>query len=211
MADDIWFEGPEYLLAAAVVGVAVLAGGLYIVNNPAAPWQLEAAASSAFSAAGTTQVSANMTLHLPVHDVQYLNRQYKELNRKQHDGVGEQAYCLSLVGNRLSVQQAGTLKASEDKITYTLSNCVKPVATLHFHPPYGDPVLSGPDTAVNGRFNDKRALLDSSGLLFSCVMAGLIREEPGANPAALKCYLPPESGYIGDTFPEVPVEVVAGG
>lgn len=210
MPDDIWFEGPEYLLAAALVGVAVLAGTVYIVNNPAAPWQLEAAYGSVFSAAGAAKVTANTTLQLPVEDAQYLNRAYKDLNQVQNDGVGEQAYCLSLVGDRLSVQQAGTIEASESKVKYTLSNCIEPVASLHYHPPGSEPVLSGPDTAVNEEFNDKRALLDS-GLQFSCVQSGVTTTESGQRTAALRCYLPPESGYVGDTFPEIPVEIVAGG
>lgn len=210
MVDDIWFEGPEYLLAVALVGVAVLAGTIYVVQNPASPWQAEAAYSAVFSAAAT-DVTANTTLMLPVEDAQYLNRQYKELNQKQGDGVGEQGYCVSLVGNRLSVQQAGTLAASEDKVSFTTANCKFPngvVGLLHFHPPYSEPELSGPETAVDERFNDKRTLVASEFRL-SCVMAGLIPDEPGKQPAALQCYLPPESGYVGDTFPAVPVEIVA--
>ena len=209
MSDDIWFEGPEYFLAAALVAVAVLAGTLYVVQNPAAPWQLEAAYSGVFSAAAG-EVSENTTLRLPVEDAAYLNRAYEELNTREGDGVGEQAYCLSLVGNRLSVQQAGTLTASEDKVSFSPANCRLPngvVGYLHFHPKYGDPVLSGPDTAVDERFNDKRTLLDSD-VRLSCVQAGLVPEKDGAEPAALKCYLPPESGYVGDTFPEVPVNVI---
>lgn len=208
MADDIWFEGPEYLLAAALVGFAVLGTLVYVQMNPAAPWQFEAAYSSVFSMADSNEVTANTTLELPVEDAKYLNRAYTDLNVQRGDGVGEQGYCLSLVGNRLSVQQAGTVEASEERVVFRTANCLDPQAILHFHPQWSEPVLSGPDTSVDEEFNDKRALLESD-FQFSCVMAGPIPEEPGKEPAALQCYLPPESGYIGDTFPAVPVEIVA--
>ena len=212
MPDDFWLEPAElvWIPILAVFGASILL--LYVWANPAAPWQAEAVVSTAFSVAGSGQVTANTTLVLPVEDAAYLNRAYRDLNTRTGDSVGEQGYCIDVVNGRMSVQQAGTLKASESSVTFTTANCFlgsvsdSPKGILHFHPLGSDPELSGPDTSVHPEMNDKSTLL-SSGFVFSCVQAGIIPEEPGADPAALKCYMKPASGDIDDVFPEVPVVI----
>lgn len=205
---DSWREvGAALLVIAAVVFGAML----YVQANPGAPWQLEAVYSSAFSVADEP-VTAEETLELPQSEAEYLNRVYRDLNAGRTERVGEQAYCIDLVDRRMSVQQAGTIEASEHQVRFTTANCLfssQSRGLLHFHPPQSRPVLSGPDTAVNGDSNDKESFLASS-FEVSCVQAGLMTEDVGDRTRALRCYVKPASGDIDDEFPEVPVEIVAG-
>ncbi|QLG61980.1 hypothetical protein [Halorarum salinum] len=197
-------------VALALTATFVFAGAMvYVQQNPGAPWQLEAMYSSAFSLAGDQAITADTPLELPQEDAQYLNRVYRELNTRSGDEVGEQGYCLDVVNGRLSVQQAGTIEAREDRVTYTTANCLfrgSIAGTAHFHPPSSRPVLSGPSTSAHPDFNDKLALLESSHR-FSCVQAGLMTTTPGDQTRAFRCYLKPASGEITDEFPEIRVEV----
>lgn len=196
----------ELLFILVVAGLVAGGSFLYVQQNPAAPWQLEAAVSNLFSTA--TTVNESTTLTLPQEDAEYLNRAYRDLNMREGDRVGEQAYCIDLIENRMSVQQAGTLEAREDRVRFTLDNCLfEPDAVAHFHPLGSDPVLSGPDTAVNGESNDKDTFLQMENIQISCVQAGAMTTEPGERTQAFRCYRKPATGDIDDPFPEVPVVI----
>lgn len=126
-----------------------------------------------------------------------LNTVYRDLNTRTGDGVGEQAYCIKLDNGVMRVQQAGTIRADEDSVTYSISNCGVIDGSLHFHPPDSVPRLS--DT-------DKETLV-SSPYPISCVQSGLMSTVPGTTTGQLKCYRKPASGDVDDEFPEIPVIV----
>jgi hypothetical protein len=160
-------------------------------------------------------VGETTALQLPVKDAKYLNRQYRELNSRESDGVGETAFCLFRVGNTLRVHQAGTLEASESSVTYTTANCrtdvfgmefVNIYGLAHFHPPSSRPVLSGPETAADPDQNDKSSFLNGA-YVVSCVQAGLMTTKDGERTEAFRCYGKPESGDVDDEFPEIPVVI----
>jgi len=190
-------------VATVVMAVAAVATLQYVQANPGAPWQLEAAASSALSFTGETVISSNTTLELSVEDAQYMNRIYREL-----DGYTETGYCVVLLGSEIRVSKAATLEATAETLKFTTSNCQERVdGTIHTHLPDSEPVLSGSGTAAREDYNDKKSLL-VAGYEISCVQAGLVTTTAGQRTAALRCYTKPASGDIADEFPELPVVVM---
>ncbi|MFB6209565.1 MAG: hypothetical protein ABEJ56_05540 [Candidatus Nanohaloarchaea archaeon] len=191
-----------------VAGVAVFAGSMmYVQENPGAPWQFEALYSSTVGELSAASTASEDGLVLSQNDAKYLNRIYTELNTGSGDRVGETGFCIDKIGDRISVQKAGTLKSSESSTTFTTANCVGTVdGTLHFHPPSSEAVLSGPETSVSEQFNDKRSFLESSFEL-SCVMAAPIQKDKGSSLSNLRCFQKPADANIGSVFPEVEVNV----
>ena len=186
-----------------MAGVVLFAGGLYWASqDPGAWWQLEALYSNSLdelSVASSGDSEPRDVLYLSQNDAEYLNRVYGELNTDLGDGVGEQGYCIDLVGGRMSVQQAGTIKSDEGSVTFRLSNCYGQVdGTIHFHPPDSVPELSETDekTLVNSYYE------------YSCVQASVMSTDIGHRTRALKCYRQPASGGLGSEFSEVAVEIV---
>ena len=130
------------------------------------------------------------TLYLPVSDADRLNTDYGDLNTAEGDRVGEQGYCLAVgSGGRISkVQQAGTVKADEESVTFTLANC-QPIidvdGTVHFHPS-GNLKLSEQD----------RMTLRNSPYTYSCVQGGLVSTASGTGAGEIMCYRFSDAGDL---------------
>jgi len=182
-----------------LVSVAVLmlgTGMSWAVNDPGVWFGVQSGLNvfgGALSAvSGSGGGGPHDTLYLSASDAERLNNDYADLNTAEGDRVGEQGYCLAVgSGGRISkVQQAGTVKADEDSVTFTLANCqpiIEVDGTAHFHPS-GSLKLSEQD----------RMTLRNSPYTYSCVQGGLVSTAPGTGAGEMKCYRFDDSGDLVD-------------
>lgn len=202
IAPDSAREWTAWMLAFPLV--VFIVSSVFFTVFPNVAWNIAATGQHVFS----PQDNTSEELHLPVEERDYLNRQYTELNTRRGDNVGETIFCVKRDNDKLSVQKAGVLQASEQSVTFTTQNCVGDIiGTLHFHPPWSTAELSTPDTSLqHTNASDTQQLLQSP-YSISCVQARTIQAGVNETTVNMQCFSDENVSSPSDTFPKVNVVV----